>query len=67
MNPEAQHVWSYLTSTFISMERPDLIRKIELRDPSVFRDEFHVISRKELPGASEALGADEWVREFQHQ
>ena len=65
LNPEAQHVWSYLTSTFISMDRADLVRKVELRDPMVFQDEFHVITRKELPGASNELGADEWVREFQ--
>ena len=64
LNPN-NHVWSYLTSTFISMERPDLLRKLELRDPMAFRDEFHVITRAELPGASAGIGAEEWVREFQ--
>jgi len=64
LNPN-NHVWSYLTSTFISMERPDLLRKLELRDPMAFRDEFHVITREELPGASADIGAEEWVRDFQ--
>ena len=59
LNPEADHVWNYLNTAFMYMERPDLIQKIyDVRDPMVFNDEFHIVTRNELPKGN-------WVKEFE--
>jgi Flp pilus assembly protein TadD len=43
LNPNISHVWTYLRQSFMKMERMDLIEKLELRDPFVFKDEFKII------------------------
>jgi peroxin-5 len=39
-NERADHIWAYLRIAFTCMEREDLIRKAEQRDPKLFLDEF---------------------------
>lgn len=34
--PDAKHVWSYLHTTFMNMQRYDLINEISKQDPRVF-------------------------------
>lgn len=58
LNPAADHVYKYLTTAFVCMERLDLLSKLDMRDPMLFADEFHIITRQELPKKSE------WVNEF---
>jgi len=40
LNKGATHIWSYLTMTFTSMKRPDLVDKALVADVGAFRDEF---------------------------
>lgn len=49
MNPKAVHLWSYVVNALVMMGRMDLVKKVDLRDPFVFRDEFDVIGRQDLP------------------
>jgi tetratricopeptide (TPR) repeat protein len=58
LNPRAEHIYSYLTTAFIMMNRFDLVEKLQRRDPSVFRSEFQVITRESLPRSSR------WAEEF---
>lgn len=62
LNPEAAHVWNYLTTSFVCMNRFDLVKKLEMRDPLVYKDEFDVITRADLPSS----GPD-WTNEFLHE
>ncbi|CAG9310176.1 unnamed protein product [Blepharisma stoltei] len=57
LNPDANHLYNFLNSTFVCMERMDLILKLEARDPLAFADEFHIITREELPRSSEWVGS----------
>jgi peroxin-5 len=58
LNPEADHVWNYLNTAFMYMNRGDLIEKMyETKDPEAFKDEFHIISAADLPKGN-------WVEEF---
>jgi peroxin-5 len=52
LNPKAEHVWNYVNTAFLCMKRVDLCEKTELKDPYLFKDEFHVITRDELPKAA---------------
>lgn len=38
LNPNASSVWRYLRSSFLQMNRMDLVEKLNYRDPNVFRD-----------------------------
>ena len=49
--PDAKHVWSYLHTTFMNMQRYDLINEISKQDPRVFGD-FDVIDLNQLPEPS---------------
>lgn len=49
LNPKASHVWSYVNTAFICMKRLDLCEKTEAKDPYLFKDEFDVITRADLP------------------
>ena len=40
LNPKADHVWKYVRSSFLQMNRLDLVEKINFKDPNLFRDEF---------------------------
>jgi peroxin-5 len=62
LNPEAAHVWNYLTTSFVCLNRFDLVKKLEMRDPLVYKDEFDVITRADLPSE----GPD-WTNEFLHE
>jgi peroxin-5 len=46
--PDAKHIWSYLQTTFMSMQRYDLIKLIGKQDPSLF-NEFDVMKVEDLP------------------
>jgi peroxin-5 len=46
--PDAKHIWAYLQTTFMSMQRYDLIKLISQRDPSLFT-EFDVMKVEDLP------------------
>jgi len=41
LNPNAHHQWDNLKNVFSLMSRPDLIRKCDTKDISLFQDEFH--------------------------
>jgi len=40
LNKDASHVWSYLTMTFTSMHRPDLVEKAAHGDFNLFREDI---------------------------
>ncbi len=50
MNPEAKHLWTYLHSTFVCMQRYDLLPLLEKQDISLFKGQFEVIESSDLPG-----------------
>ena len=58
LNPKASHIYNCLTSIFIGMERYDLLEKLQSKDPSVFSNEFSIITRSQLPKSSD------WEKEF---
>lgn len=58
LNPNATHIYNYLTSAFIMMNRYDLLEKLSTKDPSVFSNEFQIISRAQLPRSAN------WEEEF---
>lgn len=76
LNPHAHHLYNYLTTAFIMMNRFDLMEKLALRDPSVFSNEFDIITRDTLPKSTQwvyefdaitrntPLKSDEWAEEF---
>lgn len=41
LNPNATHQWDNLRNVFSLMKRPDLLRKCDTKDISLFQDEFH--------------------------
>jgi tetratricopeptide (TPR) repeat protein len=49
LNPNVSHVWTYLRTAVIKMNRMDLLEKMEARDPYMFKDEFKLIDPKNLP------------------
>ena len=46
--PDAKHIWSYLHTTFMNMQRYDLISQISLQDPKIFK-QFDTIPLEGLP------------------
>ena len=40
LNPRASHIWDYVRRSLFYLNRYDLIEKLNLRDPNMFRDEF---------------------------
>ena len=40
LNPQANHIWTYLGMTLTSMGRPDLVEQAALQDPNAFRGDF---------------------------
>lgn len=48
LNPDASHIWNYLQTSFIAMNRYDLIAKMKDRDVRAFSDEFEVVSKEKL-------------------
>jgi hypothetical protein len=49
LNPHATHIWNYVRSSFLQMNRLDLVEKMNYKDPTLFRDEFNVLSPGQLP------------------
>jgi Flp pilus assembly protein TadD len=49
LNPHASSVWRYIRSSFLQMNRMDAVEKLNLKDPNVFRSEFPMITRDQLP------------------
>lgn len=58
LNPKAHHLYNYLTTAFVMMNRADLLEKLALRNPEVFASDFQIITRQTLPRSSA------WVEEF---
>ena len=48
--PDTKYVWSYLQTTFMNMQRYDLIALISKQDPRLFRS-FDIITLGDLPEA----------------
>lgn len=40
LNPNVTHVWTYLRTAMMKMNRFDLLEKLEAKDPFIFKDEF---------------------------
>jgi hypothetical protein len=40
LNPHANHIWNYIRSSCLQMNRLDLLEKINDKDPNSFRGEF---------------------------
>lgn len=40
LNPQASHIWNYIRSSCLQMNRLDLVEKINDKDPNLFRAEF---------------------------
>lgn len=49
--PDAKHLWAYLQTCFMGMQRYDLIKLIATQDPRAFK-EFDVIEVGDLPEPS---------------
>jgi hypothetical protein len=49
LNPNVSHVWTYLRTAVIKMNRMDLLEKLEMRDPFMFKDEFKLIDPHKMP------------------
>lgn len=49
LNPEANHIWSYLESSFICSEDIDKIPMLRNKDVTVFSGMYDIINAKELP------------------
>ena len=47
LNPKVEHLWTYLRTSFLQMGRMDLIEKLEVKDPFIFKDEFQLIDPKQ--------------------
>ena len=58
LNPNAYHLYNNVSTAFIMLNRYDLLEKLSLRDPSLFSDEFQIITRDQLPKSSK------WGEEF---
>jgi len=76
MNPEARHVWSYLQTTLLSLQRYDLLKLIADQDIEGFKREFDIILPEELPDPEIEYKqineqflvkekSENWLREFQ--
>lgn len=72
--PDAKHIWSYLHTTFMNMQRYDLIQQITHQNAQIFK-EFDVIDARDLPEPEidykisterHILNKDsaEWLKEF---
>lgn len=48
LNPNVQHLWGYLRTSFAKMDRFDLIEMAENKDPSLFKDEFLLVDPKNI-------------------
>lgn len=48
LNPKLEHVWTYVRTAFLQMNRWDLLEKLESRDPSLFADEFILVDPKNI-------------------
>ncbi len=40
LNPKADHIWNYVRSSFLQMNRLDLVEKMNYKDPNMYRNEF---------------------------
>lgn len=40
LNPNAIHIWNYIRSSFLQMNRMDLVEKMNFRDPNAYRLDF---------------------------
>jgi peroxin-5 len=49
LNPNVSHVWTYLRTAVIKMNRMDMLDKLEMRDPFMFKDEFKLIDPRKMP------------------
>lgn len=49
MNQGAEHVWSYLQSTLMSLQRYDLLKLVANRDLEGFKREFDIVLPDDLP------------------
>lgn len=52
LNPKASHLYNYLTTAFVMMNRADLLEKLSLRNPRLFVTDFDIITRETLPRGS---------------
>jgi len=48
LNPNIRHVWTYLRTSILQMNRMDLLEKCEKRDLSLFKDEFMLIDPTQM-------------------
>ena len=49
LNPQATHIWGYIRSSCLQMNRLDLLEKVNAKDPNSFRGEFQLIDPARLP------------------
>jgi peroxin-5 len=40
LNPQATHIWSYIRSSCLQMNKLDWLEKVNMKDPNLFRSEF---------------------------
>lgn len=48
LNPNLRHIWGYLRTAILHMNRFDLLEKCEKRDVTLFKDEFVLIDPTQL-------------------
>ena len=49
INPQAQHIWSYVRQAALQADRMDILEKIEQKDPKLFASDFNLIDPNNLP------------------
>lgn len=40
LNPQADQIWRYLRSSFLQMNRPDMVEKANFKDANLYRGEY---------------------------
>ena len=49
LNPNADHIWEYLHTSCVCMNRFDLVTLARNKDPELFRKEFNFLRKNQLP------------------
>ena len=43
LNPKAEHIWVYVRQSMLQANRFDILEKLDLKDPRVFKSEFNLL------------------------
>ncbi len=49
LNPQATHIWGYIRSSCLQMNKLDLLERVNSKDANAFRDLYTLIDPANLP------------------